>query len=80
MTTVGFEPAQFTLVELESTPLDHLGKLSLLAEAAKFTSYFDIFLRCCVKGLARSPRRRRKCRNIFDSLDSEGLVRHSRGT
>ena len=22
----------------------------------------------------------RKCRNIFDSLDSEGLVRHSRGT
>ena len=22
----------------------------------------------------------RKCRNIFDSLDSEGLVRHGRGT
>ena len=29
MTAVGFEPTHFTLVELESTPLDHSGKLSL---------------------------------------------------
>ena len=28
MTAVGFEPTQLALVELESTPLDHLGKLS----------------------------------------------------
>ena len=28
MTAVGFEPAQLALVELESTPLDHSGKLS----------------------------------------------------
>ena len=28
MTAVGFEPTQLSLVELESTPLDHLGKLS----------------------------------------------------
>ena len=31
MAEVGFEPTQFTLVELESTPLDHSGKLSLPA-------------------------------------------------
>ena len=29
MTAVGFEPPQLALVELESTPLDHSGKLSL---------------------------------------------------
>ena len=29
VTAVGFEPTQFSLVELESTPLDHSGKLSL---------------------------------------------------
>ena len=28
MTAVGFEPAQIALVELESTPLDHSGKVS----------------------------------------------------
>ena len=28
MTAVGFEPTQLSLVELESTPLDHSGKLS----------------------------------------------------
>ena len=31
MTAVGFEPTQLALVELESTPLDHSGKLSLAA-------------------------------------------------
>ena len=30
MTPVGFEPTQLALVELESTPLDHSGKVSLL--------------------------------------------------
>ena len=29
MTAVGFEPTQLVLVELESTPLDHSGKLSV---------------------------------------------------
>ena len=29
MTAMGFEPTQLALVELESTPLDHSGKLSL---------------------------------------------------
>ena len=28
VTPVGFEPTQLALVELESTPLDHLGKVS----------------------------------------------------
>ena len=31
MTPVGFEPTQLALVELESTPLDHSGKVSRLA-------------------------------------------------
>ena len=30
LTAVGFEPTQFSLVELESTPLDHSDKLSML--------------------------------------------------
>ena len=30
MTAVGFEPTQLALVELESTPLDHSGKLSMV--------------------------------------------------
>ena len=29
LTAVGFEPTQLALVELESTPLDHSGKLSV---------------------------------------------------
>jgi hypothetical protein len=33
MTAVAFEPTQLALVELESTPLDHSGKLSLPAIA-----------------------------------------------
>ena len=32
MTAVGFEPTQLSLVELESTPSDHSGKLSLQRE------------------------------------------------
>ena len=32
MTPVGFEPTQLALVELESTPLDHSGKLSCLVD------------------------------------------------
>ena len=31
MTPVGFEPTQFALVELESTPLDHSGKVSFVS-------------------------------------------------
>ena len=33
MTPVGFEPTQLALVELESTPLDHSGKVSMPKEA-----------------------------------------------
>ena len=33
MTPAGSEPAQLALVELESTPLDHSGKLSLMHHA-----------------------------------------------
>ena len=35
MTAVGFEPTQLALVELESTPLDHSGKVSLGTESAR---------------------------------------------
>ena len=38
MTPVGFEPTQLALVALESTPLDHSGKVSLmLSLLLKFT-------------------------------------------
>ena len=33
MTAVGFEPTQHALVELESTTLDHSGKLSLTCKS-----------------------------------------------
>ena len=35
MTPVGFEPTQLALVELESTPLDHSGKVSILEVVQK---------------------------------------------
>ena len=38
LTAVGFEPTQLALVELESTPLDHSGKLSYFRCSAKFTA------------------------------------------
>lgn len=38
MTPVGFEPTQFALVELESTPLDHSGKVSTAWEAKILSS------------------------------------------
>ena len=38
MTPVGFEPTQLALVELESTPLDHSGKVSWKYS----TSYFKL--------------------------------------
>ena len=45
MTPVGFEPTQFALVELESTPLDHSGKVSTdrftkIAATASGTDFF----------------------------------------
>ena len=44
MTAVGFEPTQLALVELESTPLDHSGKVS-------WQHGLDKVISCCVKGL-----------------------------
>ena len=45
MTPVGFEPTQFALVELESTPLDHSGKVSTvgMTKIAVNTSWTDFF-------------------------------------
>ena len=37
MTAVGFEPTHLAIVELESTPLDHSGKLSLADITATLT-------------------------------------------
>ena len=33
VTSVGFEPTQPALVELESTPLDHSGKVSMVTQS-----------------------------------------------
>ena len=40
MTPVGFEPTQLALVELESTPLDHSGKVSLSSDDGALHIYF----------------------------------------
>ena len=48
MTAVGFEPTQLALVELESTPLDHSGKVSMLmicdSSAMRFVAHKTIAL------------------------------------
>ena len=43
MTAVGFEPTQLALVELESTPLDHSGKLSLTLSSLGSLVAFPFF-------------------------------------
>ena len=43
MTAVGFEPTQLALVELESTPLDHSGKLSLTLSSLSSLVAFSFF-------------------------------------
>ena len=43
MTAVGFEPTQLALVELESTPLDHSGKLSLTLSSVSSLVAFSFF-------------------------------------
>ena len=48
MTAVGFEPTQLALVELESTPLDHSGKLSMSALLRK--SIQCLVYQACVDG------------------------------
>ena len=45
MTPVGFEPTLLTLVELESTPLDHSGKLSMARWFGRHEdTVLDVFL------------------------------------
>ena len=41
MTAVGFEPTQLALVELESTPLDHSGKLSCLCQRMRKSNFLE---------------------------------------
>ena len=52
MTPVGFEPTQLALVELESTPLDHSGKVS-------WRSGWDLCAYCAlhsqVRRISRAP-------------------------
>ena len=51
---MGFEPTQLALVELESTPLDHSGKLSLVHEEHVCIIALSIAQRRAMLGL-RSP-------------------------
>ena len=41
MTPVGFEPTQLALVELESTPLDHSGKVSFSKGILELAEHFN---------------------------------------
>jgi hypothetical protein len=51
MTPVGFEPTQLALVELESTPLDHSGKVSVIKDSARTQKRFPTLV------LSLQPRR-----------------------
>ena len=53
MTAVGFEPTQLALVELESTPLDHSGKLSLTLSSVGSLDPFSFFTRDLRSGILR---------------------------
>jgi hypothetical protein len=47
MTPVGFEPTQLALVELESTLLDHSGKVSMLMRPNRYVVAGSICGPCC---------------------------------
>ena len=53
MTAVGFEPTQLALVELESTPLDHSGKLSLTLSSVGSLVPFSFFTQDLRSGILR---------------------------
>ena len=55
MTAVGFEPTQLALVELESTPLDHSGKLSLPQRAVAHIPWRHDCSGCVVALWPRTP-------------------------
>ena len=48
MTAVGFEPTQLALVELEPTPLDHSGKVSMRPHF--FSMDHTLTMRCNLRG------------------------------
>jgi hypothetical protein len=54
MTPLGFEPNQFAPVELESTPLDHSGKKSLIQMARRRGKPHDACHRAEVAGAFRA--------------------------
>ena len=55
LTAVGFEPTQLALVELESTPLDHSGKLSLMCAEGVGTFIADIGVQHSPPGCETTP-------------------------
>ena len=56
MTPVGFEPMQLALVELESTPLDHSGKVSWCIDRSIFLCALRVFVTHQRIDLGRSAR------------------------
>ena len=56
LTAVGFEPTQLALVELESTPLDHSGKLSLVHHADAMQMQRSAQPHLCFASMPRSSR------------------------
>ena len=67
MTPVGFEPTQLALVELESTPLDHSGKVSLAKWLLTQLSLSSVCFAC-----VRGPR------DISPRWASTARLRHAR--
>ena len=49
MASVEFEPTQLALVELDSTPLDHLGKVSCVMLLSTFKLLLEVIMQSHAK-------------------------------
>ena len=71
MTAVGFEPTQLALVELESTPLDHSGKLSVPDPGCRFVKRANCALRFSdpIRNTTKKPKPKGVI--VIDKCDNE---------
>ncbi len=68
MTSVGFEPTQLALVELESAPLDHSGKVSCPCTAAPALRPAEMPQRAARAARSVSPTHGRRRRKLLAAL------------
>ena len=75
LTPVGFEPTQLALVELESTPLDHSGKVSCQAAETRQNTCAHLYAFGCVASprpwTTRATLQRISCANLFNAVSGD---------